>query len=83
LENLVKELLEKRKRIASLETELKIEQTNYQTTSMKLADFLERDRARLNDLVTATVQTEPLVEDVSTQTDFIVPPVYHKFLLSK
>ena len=51
------------------------ETTGRKDASTKLSIALERERARLFDLVSITVQTEPLVFDVSTQTDFIVPPV--------
>lgn len=66
---------EQSKQIANLEDDLKIESTGRREASTKLSDALERERARLYDLVSVTVQTEPLVYDVSTQTDFIVPPV--------
>ena len=55
-----------------------------------LALVLERERARLFDLVHTDMQTDPLVEDVSTQTEFLVAPVSiigqhsyaHNFLIS-
>mmetsp|Transcript_13853 Transcript_13853/g.20723 ORF Transcript_13853/g.20723 Transcript_13853/m.20723 type:complete len:546 (+) Transcript_13853:611-2248(+) len=40
-----------------------------------LALVLERERARLFDLVHTDMQTDPLVEDVSTQTEFLVAPL--------
>jgi hypothetical protein len=75
LESLMKDNNEKKKLISGLDYDLNLTRTEHKNTSHHLADVLERERARLNDLITAGVQTEPMVYDVSTQTDFIVPPV--------
>jgi hypothetical protein len=75
MESLAKENNEKKKMITGLDYDLNLTRSEQKTTSLRLADVLERERARLNDLITAGVQTEPMVFDVSTQTDFIVPPV--------
>lgn len=71
----MKENIEKKKQIDGLKYDLNIETNVRKETTTKLSVALERERARLYDLVSTTVQTEPLVFDVSTQTEFIVPPV--------
>lgn len=72
---MIKDANERKKLIDELDNDLSITRSEKYATSTKLSDMIERERAKLNDLITASVQTEPLVSDVSVQTDFIVPPV--------
>lgn len=72
---MVKDTNEKQKLIIELDKDLTKTINEKIDKSNQLATMVEMERARLNDLITVTVQTEPLVSDASVQTDFIVPPV--------
>lgn len=62
-------------RIGQLEKTLMNEEELHQTAASGLAHQLERERARLNDLSTSSMQTEPDRAEISCQTDFNVPLV--------
>jgi hypothetical protein len=64
-----------KQRIDNLETSLDKEISLHHEAAKNLAYQLERERARLNDLNTTSMQTEPYIVDVGCQTEFSVPLV--------
>jgi len=56
-------------------SELAAEKYNVSVLAEDLSNMRETERKRLEDLNTVHVQTEPLIEDVGTQTDFLCPPL--------
>jgi hypothetical protein len=76
------ETKEKSKIISGLDYDLTLTRSEKNETTNKLSVAIERERARLHDLITVHVQTEPFITDSATQTDFIVPPVSFTCLIT-
>jgi superfamily I DNA and RNA helicase len=65
----------RKERIRCLEEELSAMTVLHNQASQSLAQRVEADRARVEDLIDVTIQTEIPTAECQTQTEFIVPPV--------
>lgn len=65
----------RRDKIVMLEQDLSYEKAMHTSAATSLANLIEAERARIEDLKSVSIQTMIPTREYETQTEFVVPPV--------